>query len=84
MIVYFSALASCDCECGYTDALTIGSAATNYLFTDIIETDFIHDQNIAVDTDWIRQLYNGSAVAVRGNYGYVVSNIRLLFSGIGC
>jgi len=42
------------------------------LFADLIETDFIHDKDIAVDTDWVRQNYSVTAIAGRGTYGYVL------------
>jgi hypothetical protein len=54
-----------DCECGY--ASTINS--TSYVFTDILETDFIHLADIAKDTDWQRQVFNRTAEADRGPFG---------------
>jgi len=58
-------LTHADCECGYS--ATIDSAT--YLFTDLIESDFLHLSNISYDTDWIRQGYNVTAQVSRGAYG---------------
>ena len=54
-------LARADCECGYT--------VNSTLYTDLIESDFLHLQNITTDTDWIRQEYQVSAELARGPYG---------------
>ncbi|MCJ1305849.1 hypothetical protein MMC08_008666 [Hypocenomyce scalaris] len=54
-------LAHADCECGYT----VSSA----LYTDLLETDFLHLPNITLDTDWEPQNYTVSPAAARGPYG---------------
>ncbi|KAA6408617.1 MAG: glycoside hydrolase family 16 [Lasallia pustulata] len=50
-----------DCECGYTVNAT--------LYTDLLETDFLHLPNITRDTDWQPQNYTVSPAAARGPYG---------------
>ncbi|TVY80537.1 Beta-glucanase [Lachnellula suecica] len=67
-----------DCECGYT--APIGSASmpvSNFTFTDIIESDFVHIKNISLDTDWKRQSFAVTPAAGRGPYGmnYTVNNV---------
>ncbi|KAI9733210.1 MAG: hypothetical protein M1818_007328 [Claussenomyces sp. TS43310] len=54
-----------DCECGYRSAINSDS----YVFTDLIESDFLHLGNISHNTDWIQQQYNVTAKASRGVYG---------------
>lgn len=48
-----------------------------YLFTDLIETDFAHVSDISTNTDWIRQAFNVTREMNRGRYGemYTVENI---------
>ena len=50
-----------DCECGYT--------VNSTLYTDLIESDFLHINNITNDTDWQVQEYTVSADLARGPYG---------------
>lgn len=50
-----------DCECGYT--------VDSLLYTDLLESDFLHETNITTDTDWEPQKYNISAILARGPYG---------------
>ena len=50
-----------DCECGYT----VNSA----LYTELIETDFLHLANITTDTDWQPQNYTVTPALARGPYG---------------
>lgn len=52
-----------DCECGYS------INATSFPFTDLLETDFLHLQNITRDTDWVPQNYTVTSLAARGLYG---------------
>jgi hypothetical protein len=68
-------LAAASCECGYSSSID-GSASPS-VFTDIIESDFLHVQNIALDTDWRRQEYNVTAEAGRGPYGmnFTIQNV---------
>ncbi len=54
-----------DCECGYSYAIN----STQYLFTDLLESDFLHLANISLNTDWRRQEYNVTAKVSRGPYG---------------
>lgn len=70
----FLDLARADCECGYTS--TINNAGS-YLFTDLIETDFLHLPNITTDTDWRRQSFNMTPAIGRGPYGmnYSILNV---------
>lgn len=59
--------ATADCECGYSS--TIDNSAEPYIFTDLIESDFLHLPNITQDTDWRRQSFNKTAAEGRGPYG---------------
>ena len=70
-------LAVAYCECGYTTQITVGSVTTIYLFTDLIESDFLHIPDVKKDTDWSIQSYNVTASAARGPFGYVPSFRRV-------
>ena len=61
LLLLLTPLAHADCECGYT----VNSA----LYTDLLETDFLHLPNITLDTDWQPQNYTVSPAAARGPYG---------------
>ena len=50
-----------DCECGYT--------VNSTLYTDLLETDFLHLANTTSDTDWQPQDYTVTAELSRGPYG---------------
>ena len=50
-----------DCECGYS--------LNSTLYTDLLETDFLHLPNITTDTDWQPQNYTVTPAAARGPYG---------------
>ena len=50
-----------NCECGYT----VNSA----LYTDLIETDFLHLADITGDTDWQPQNYTVTPKLARGLFG---------------
>lgn len=54
-------LVRANCECGYT--------VNSTLYTDLIESDFLHLQNISNNTDWLRQEYQVAAEPARGPYG---------------
>ena len=54
-----------DCECGYSTTTN----DTTHVFTDLLETDFLHSKDLATNTDWVRQVFNVSATASRGVYG---------------
>lgn len=65
-VVFATILASitiveANCECGYTVSST--------LYTELLETDFLHLPNITLDTDWAPQNYTVTAQASRGPYG---------------
>jgi hypothetical protein len=40
-----------------------------FLFTDVIESDFLHIKNLTLDTDWRRQNFSVTPEAGRGPYG---------------
>ncbi|KAI5928533.1 glycoside hydrolase family 16 protein [Camillea tinctor] len=69
-----------DCECGYS--ITIGSDNTQHLFTDLLESDFVH-LDVTDNTaeygkyGWAPQAFNMTASAARGEYGeaFVVPNV---------
>ncbi|KAF7955800.1 hypothetical protein EAE96_004723 [Botrytis aclada] len=67
IVLSFAGHATADCECGYSSF--IGDSVEPYIFTDLIESDFLHIPNITFDTDWRRQQFNMSADAGRGPYG---------------
>ncbi|KAF7881549.1 uncharacterized protein EAF02_006237 [Botrytis sinoallii] len=67
IVLYFAGHATADCECGYSSS--IGDSAEPYIFTDLIESDFLHIPNITLDTDWRRQQFNRRLAAGRGPYG---------------
>ncbi|KAK4694926.1 hypothetical protein P7C71_g2735, partial [Lecanoromycetidae sp. Uapishka_2] len=54
-------LVHANCECGYT--------ANSTLYTDLIETDFLHLADIFTDTDWQPQNYTVTPALARGPYG---------------
>ncbi|TVY52385.1 Beta-glucanase [Lachnellula cervina] len=67
-----------NCECGYTAAIGSSTLQTsNFLFTDLIESDFLHIKNISLDTDWRRQSFAVTPEAGRGPYGmnFTVNNV---------
>ncbi|KAH6680812.1 glycoside hydrolase family 16 protein [Halenospora varia] len=67
-----------DCECGYTATIgTSASSLSSYLFTDLLESDFLHIANITQDTDWKPQNFTVTAAAGRGPYGmnHTVKNV---------
>lgn len=66
-------LSHADCECGYMSSVN----SIPYIFTEIIESDFVHLANISLNTDWQRQFFNVTAKAARGPYGtsYELNNV---------
>lgn len=58
-VFYFPQVVRSDCECGYV--------VDNILYTDLLESDFLHAQNVT--GDWQAQEYTISAVESRGPYG---------------
>jgi hypothetical protein len=89
-VLLFSTIMSkikADCECGYSYLIN----GTSYVFTDLLESDFLHLANISLDTDWTRQGFNVTPAVSRGPYGeslqisQVISNPLLnnfSFSGL--
>ncbi|KAI4129088.1 MAG: hypothetical protein LQ347_003913, partial [Umbilicaria vellea] len=61
LLLFLAPRAHANCECGYTVNAT--------LYTDLLETDFLHLPNITLDTDWELQNYTVSAADARGPYG---------------
>lgn len=57
----FASFISADCECGYK--------VNNTLYTDLIETDFLHLPSITNDIDWQPQNYTVTPADARGPYG---------------
>lgn len=74
IIVTLARLASAYCECGYSVNKT--SATSFQVFTDILETDFLHSSNLT-GAGWLPQQYNVTQKAARGPYGkqFMVSNV---------
>ncbi|PQE33558.1 glycoside hydrolase family 16 protein [Rutstroemia sp. NJR-2017a WRK4] len=67
LLLSIAGYATADCECGYSS--TIDNSAEPYVFTDLIESDFLHLPNITKDTDWRRQSFNKTPAEGRGPYG---------------
>lgn len=63
-------LVQASCECGYTLNTT--------LYTDILETDFLHLASITKDTDWQPQNYTVTPADARGPYGKNASLTNVL------
>jgi hypothetical protein len=69
-----------DCECGYS--ITLASDGTQHVFTDLLETDFIHvdvtgDGRGGASHGWAPQGYNITSEAARGAFGesFMVKNV---------
>lgn len=72
-----------DCECGYR--VTVNSSLVNttetgtsdiptqYVLTDLIETNFANISDISKNTDWVRQEWNTTAAQSRGTYGQMMA-----------
>ncbi|CAM1502820.1 Fc.00g075960.m01.CDS01 [Cosmosporella sp. VM-42] len=69
-------IASSLCECGYTAKLPHHQQLV--VFMDLLETDFTHVKDISRNPDWMRQQFNVTAEAGRGNYGkaFMPNNIE--------
>lgn len=71
LALVFAGKALACCECGYT----VNTTNSEYfgLFTDMVETDFLHATNVTYggigSTGWIPQIYNMTANQSRGEYG---------------
>ncbi|ROW12170.1 hypothetical protein VMCG_00124 [Cytospora schulzeri] len=69
-----------DCECGYSTTVSSNSSEDTpqqYVFTDLIETNFANISDVSKNTDWARQAFNTTAEAARGTYGemFAVDNV---------
>ena len=73
LLVFLATPIWADCECGYA----VGIDNQKYVFTDLIETDFSRFEDIAGNTDWVRQEFNVSDSRARGDFGemFAVRNI---------
>lgn len=80
-----------DCECGYSATVSNKSSTTShsdtqqqqrkeetFVFTDLIEVNFLNITEVSKDTDWVRQEFNRSASQARGTYGqiFAVDNVE--------
>ncbi|KAL8950607.1 MAG: hypothetical protein Q9222_003362 [Ikaeria aurantiellina] len=54
-LAYGPHFVSAACECGYSTHAIKDN--TNHIYTDVLETDFLHVQDIAKQQDWIRQVW---------------------------
>lgn len=65
------------CECGYAINRTRDNDAPYKVFTNVLETDFIHMDDLNKKIGWRRQEYNVTANVSRGPYGksFTVSNV---------
>lgn len=75
-----------DCECGYSTSIgATGSSKQQYVFTDLIETNFFRLRDISLDTDWVRQEFNISKETARGDYGemFLPDNVEASPQGTG-
>ena len=76
----FASSAAAKCACGYTVNST--GDADYALFTDLLETDFLHIQDIAYNdtysTGWIPQIYNTTAHEDQGPYGMAKEDCNIV------
>ncbi|KFA52775.1 hypothetical protein S40293_01005 [Stachybotrys chartarum IBT 40293] len=70
--------AGADCQCGYS-IKNDGGDGRRLLFMDLLESDFTETEDISLDTDWVRQSFNVSAEAGRGEFGkaFLPDNIKI-------
>lgn len=68
--------ANADCECGY--ATTMGDNDEQYVFTDLLETDFTRLESLSANTDWMGQTWNKSSQSARGEFGETFSKQNLV------
>ena len=64
--------ATASCECGYLLNITTAtstSIADPILFTNILETDFLHLSSVEATQDWLPQNYAVDSALARGPYG---------------
>lgn len=69
-LTYLVAVVEARCECGYALAYDT-SVGEQRVFTDLIESDFLHIRDISLSTDWQRQNFTKTPEVGRGPYGYV-------------
>ena len=73
------ATVTAECGCGYTIS---GTLETFALFTDLLETDFLHVRDVtynsSYDIGWIPQNYNESASVADGPYGMEKATTNLV------
>lgn len=63
------------CECGYM--AQVDALEARFIYTDLIESDFLHIRDIFLDTDWRPQSFNKTPAVGRGPYGYVILPLDL-------
>ena len=82
-VLCFSTSAVADCECGYST--TVGGEPTQFVFTDLIETNFQALDEISKNTDWVRQAFNLTSTRARGDFGemFTVDNVHSGFGAQG-
>jgi hypothetical protein len=58
--------------------MQVDNSVSPFLFTDIVESDFLHIKNVSLDTDWKRQNFSETAEAGRGPYGmnFSIQNVQ--------
>lgn len=58
--------------------MQVDSSVFPFLFTDVIESDFLHIKNVSLDTDWRRQNFSVTPEAGRGPYGmnFSIQNVQ--------
>jgi hypothetical protein len=76
VLIFFAFLlrhATAHCECGFSAAIE----GTNHIFTDLLESDFTRERDIADNTDWRRQAFNMTSERARGDFGemFVSENV---------
>lgn len=69
-LLVFTTQAASDCTCGYTLPST-SSHSPPFLFTELLETDFLHLKHTDVSSDWIPQVYNVTPENARGPFGKI-------------
>jgi len=64
----FTTQVDAKCECGYRLSPETSSGSV-IVFTDLVESDFLHIRDVAVNTDWQRQNFTKTPETGRGPYG---------------
>lgn len=79
-LVLFASDVYANCECGYS--ITTGDDSSTHVFTDLLESDFLHIDYLGSVSNqgrgWTTQSFNKSAVRARGPFGesFVPSNSK--------